>query len=200
MLGVIFPARSPSVAVGVGHPTSVAISLKYPDTLPVSVRDGRSCVLPIESSVFGVGHEVQPFSRVRCANARCCKYRLPNGVSFLFKVSLNKVEPAESNRVISLLSKDDWRLADADESEPIRPEVTSVIKPLAFACRREGRAGATSCPTRSIIRPSGESQGIRPNSDTCEEVALRKSFEVCWLDLFNASLIYFSINYYACLD
>jgi hypothetical protein len=54
-----------------------------------------------------VGNEVKPLSPVRCADAARSKYRLPNGVLFRFQVSLNKVEPAVSNRSINLFSKDD---------------------------------------------------------------------------------------------
>jgi hypothetical protein len=82
-----------------------------------------------------VGHEVQPLPDVRRPDAARSKYRLPNGVVLPFQVSLNKVEPAVSNRVISLFSKERCRLALADESRPIRPEVTRVIKPFAFSCR-----------------------------------------------------------------
>jgi hypothetical protein len=82
---------------------------------------------------LGVGHEVKPLPDVRGADATCAKYRLPNGVIRCFQVSLNKVEPAVSNRGTNLLSKDDWRAALADESFPLRPEVARVFKPLAFA-------------------------------------------------------------------
>jgi hypothetical protein len=132
-----------------------------------------------------VGQPVQPLPDVRTANACRTKYRLPNGVRFRFQVSLYKVEPAVSNRVIRLLSKDDWRLSLADESYPRRPEVTRVIKPLAFACTREGGAGAASGPDFSIIGPSGESESVGPNSDTCEEMALPVSAEVVWFDIGN---------------
>jgi len=60
--------------------------------------------------VFGVGtvaNEVQSLSSVRRTLATRSKYRLPNGVRLAFQVSLNKVEPAVSNRVINLFSKAD---------------------------------------------------------------------------------------------
>jgi hypothetical protein len=82
-----------------------------------------------------VGHEVQPLPDMRRADTARSKYSLPNGVVLPFQVSLNKVEPAVSNRVISLFSKDRCRIALADESCPSRPEVTRVIKPAAFAGR-----------------------------------------------------------------
>jgi hypothetical protein len=125
-----------------------------------------------------VGTEVQALPDVWRTNACRSKYRLPNGVVLRFQVSLNKVEPAESNRVIRLFSKDDWRLALADESYPIRPEVTRVIKPFAFACTREGRAGAASGPDGFVVWPSGESESVTPHGDPGEEVALGVSSNI----------------------
>ena len=63
-----------------------------------------------------MGTEVQPLPDVRRTDAARSKYRLPNGVTRPFQVSLNKVEPAVSNRVISLFSKDRCRAAEGDES------------------------------------------------------------------------------------
>src|SRR6185312_11684345 len=121
--------------------------------LPGSLRNfAKSCD---RFGPFGVGHEVQPLSDVRRTDTARSKYRLPNGVVLPFQVSLYKVEPAVSNRVISLFSKDRCRLSDADESYPIRPEVTRVIKPFSLACRREGRAGTASGPALAIVGPSG---------------------------------------------
>jgi hypothetical protein len=77
-----------------------------------------------------------------------------------------------------LLSKDDWRAALADDGIPVRPEVTIIIKPLAFARFREGWTGATSGPAWSIVRPAGLSEGVGPYSNAGEEVALGISHKV----------------------
>lgn len=67
-----------------------------------------------------------------------------------------------------------------------------VSKPSAFACRAERLAGATSCPNWLIIRPSRLSQGVGPDADTGEEVALCETSQVVWTDIFNAPFVYFA--------
>jgi hypothetical protein len=62
-----------------------------------------------------MGTEVQPLPDVRRTDAARSKYGRPNGVRRLFQVNVNKVEPAVSNRVINLLSKDCCRAALPDE-------------------------------------------------------------------------------------
>src|SRR5215469_2327115 len=151
----------------------------------------------LSSCVCGVGHEVQPLPDVRRANAARSKYRLPNGVVRPFQVSLNKVEPAVSNRIINLLSKERCRSALADESRPIRPEVTRVIKPSALSCRAEAGTGATSCPNRSVVGPAGEPQGVTPHSDSGEEMALPESGDFLRLDFLDASFIDFAIRHHS---
>jgi len=47
---------------------------------------------------LGNGHEVKPLPDVRRTNTARSKNRLPNGVIDRLQVSLNKVEPAMSNR------------------------------------------------------------------------------------------------------
>jgi hypothetical protein len=121
---------------------------------------------------LGVCHEIQSLPAVRRADTARSKYRLPNGVTFRFQVRLNKVEPAVSNRCINLFSKDDCRATLADESVPSRPEMTRVCKPLAFSCGAETGARTASRPNRSVIGPSGEAQGVTPDSDAGEEMAL----------------------------
>jgi hypothetical protein len=64
----------------------------------------------------------------------------------------------------------------------------------------EGRTGTAPGADWLVVGPISKSKSVGPDSNPGEEMVLRESFEVCWFDLFNASLIYFSINYYACLD
>ena len=150
-------------------------------------RLSAASVDSVEAFALGVGNEVQTLPPVRSPDAARSKYRLPNGVRLALQVRLNKVEPAVSNRSINLFSKDRCRAALADESEPIRPEVARVIKPLTFSAGAETWAGATSRPNRSVIGPVGASQGIGPDANSCEEMALGESPEVLRLDFLDAS-------------
>jgi hypothetical protein len=72
------------------------------------------------------------------------------------------------------------------------PEVARVIKPLAFSCGAKARTGATSRPNRSVIGPSGESQGAAPHSNAGKEVALAESVQIFGSNFGDRSLIHFS--------
>jgi hypothetical protein len=96
----------------------------------------------------------------------------PAGVSFHFQVCLYKVEPSLACFACNLLAKDDVRAALADEPVEGWPEVPLVIKPAAFACRGERLAGAGAGPHGSVVGPPCLSQGVGPDTDTGEEVAL----------------------------
>jgi hypothetical protein len=123
--------------------------------------------------VLGVGtDEIETLTDVGCARAVCAQYRKPNGVRLRFQVSMNKVEPAVSNRSISLLTKDCSRAALADETIPGRPEVTRVCKPLSFARNGEAGARAASGPHRALVWPSCISERETPEAAPREEMAL----------------------------
>ena len=79
---------------------------------------------------------------------------------------------------LHLFAKDMLRSALADEVEELGPQVPLVSKPITFACRAERLARAGACPDRFIIRPSTETQGMRPDANSGEEVALRESSQV----------------------
>jgi hypothetical protein len=119
-----------------------------------------------------VAHEPQSLPDVRRADAASWKYGRPAGVAFLLQVSANKVEPAPSNCRLNLLSKDCCRAALADESHPRRPQVASVIGCLARSSGTERLTRAGTGPNRSVIGPSGETQGDGPAADAGEEMAL----------------------------
>jgi hypothetical protein len=70
--------------------------------------------------------------------------------------------------------------------------VPLVSKPIAFACRAERLARAGASPDRAIIWPSGEAEGMRPDADTSEKVALGKSSEVVRCDIFNTPFVNFA--------
>jgi len=136
-----------------------------------------------------VGHEVKPLPDVRCADAVCAHNCRPEGVVKTFQVCLNKVEPAMANRCANLLAKDCDRAVLADEPEPLRPQVPGVVGSFAFACRAEWLAGARARPDFAGVVPSGEAQGVAPNPDAGEEVALRVPDEIDGVDISNGSII-----------
>jgi hypothetical protein len=67
--------------------------------------------------------------------------------------------------------------------------VTFVGCTCSFARGAEGLAWAGACPNRSVIAPSGETQGDAPSSDAGEEVALCVSSEVICLHILDAALV-----------
>jgi len=131
-------------------------------------------LLPVVSFTTGVGQPNKPeaLSDVRRADARSAQICSPEGVARGFHVSVYKVEPAEAILACNLFAKDDWRAALADEMVPVRPEVPLVIKPASCTCRAERLARAASCPNRTVVGPACGSQGVGPDPDACEEVAL----------------------------
>ena len=145
--------------------------------------------------MLGVGtDEIKSLPPVRRADTARSKYRLPNGVTFSFQVSLNKVEPAESNRCRNLLSKHDWRAALVNESLPYRPEVARVVKAFTFPGDRERRARTASSPRWMIVWPSGKPKRVAPDSDSGKEVALCPAFKVFRLDFVDASLVNIAVS------
>jgi hypothetical protein len=143
---------------------------------------------------LGVCHEVKPLPDVCPTDTARSKYDLPNGVRLRFQVSLNKVEPAVSNAVISLFSKDCCRAALADEFLPIRPEMARVIKPAAFACCRETGAGAASGPHMPVVGPSGAPERETPEPSSGEEVALGVFHKVACSDILDAPLVHYPVG------
>jgi hypothetical protein len=137
---------------------------------------------PVVSCACGV---VQPFSNkpealtdVRGADARSAQICRPKGVARCFHVRLYSVEPAEAVLARNLLSKDDWRAALADEPVELRPEVTLVGKSCPLSGGAEGLAGAGAGPDGPVVGPSCETEGVGPDADPGEEVALRVTLEV----------------------
>jgi|TARA_R110000824_G_scaffold301238_1_gene489255 hypothetical protein len=128
--------------------------------------------------LLGVGHEPQPLSDVRSPDATSRKTDRPDGVAFSFQVIANKIEPPVTNRAFNLFTKDDVRLALADELKPRRPKVARIVSPSLGARRAEGLTGARTCPNRSVVIPAGESEGVAPAPDPGKEVALGETGEV----------------------
>jgi len=130
----------------------------------------------LASFPIGDGHEVEALPDVRSADARSAQIRRPDGVARSFQVSLNKVEPLEAVRACNLLAKNDWRVALVNESEPIGPKMAVVGETFASTGGAEGLARAASRPNWGVVRPSGESKGIAPYSNTSEKVGLCDGF------------------------
>jgi hypothetical protein len=138
---------------------------------------------------FGVGHPVEPLPDMGRAEARSAGICRPEGVARRFQVSRYKVEPSEAVFRCNLLAKDEFRTALFDEPMERGPKVPLISKPAAFACRAERLAGTGAGPDRSIVGPSGLSQGEAPDADASEEVALNKSGKVGRSDIFDAPFV-----------
>ena len=129
---------------------------------------------------------VQPFSDkpetladMRGADARSAQICSPNGVARCFQVSVYSVEPAEAILARNLLSKDNWRAALVDEHVEGGPEVALVVKAFALSGGAVGLAGAASGPDGPVVGPSGKAEGVGPDADPGEEVALGITAQVC---------------------
>jgi hypothetical protein len=133
--------------------------------------------------------EEQSLSDVRGADARSAEIDRPDGVARTFQVSVYSVEPSEAVLARNLFSKDDWRAALLNETEPGRPEVALVVEPSALPGRGEGLAGAASGPHGPVVGPTSEAEGVAPHSDPCEGVELRGAGNIHGIELYDARLI-----------
>jgi hypothetical protein len=127
--------------------------------------------------------EEEPLSDVRGPDARSAEIDRPDGVARTFQVSVYSVEPSEAVLARNLFSKDDWRAALADETEPSRPEVALVVEPSSLSGRGEGLAWTASGPDGSVVGPSGESEGVGPDADAGESMELRRGGDLFWLEV-----------------
>lgn len=126
---------------------------------------------------------------MRGTDARRRERNSPEGILHGFHVSLYKVDPRICVFARNLLSKDDCRLALADEPMEVRPEVPLVIKPTSRACRAERLARTGTSPNRSIIGPAGAAKGVGPSADAGEEMALGVGLEVIWVNILDRSFV-----------
>jgi hypothetical protein len=69
-------------------------------------------------------------------------------------------------------------MALGDEAIELRPEVTLVGKSGSLSGGAEGLAGAGAGPDGSVVGPSCKTEGVGPDADTGEEVALGVTLEV----------------------
>mgnify|MGYP006287962391 CR=1 FL=1 len=139
--------------------------------------------------LLGVGHplcgEVQSLSDMRRTDARSAEIESPDGVVRCFHVSVYKVEPNEAVLACNLFAKDDCRAALADEIVPDGPKVSGVVETCALSCGAEGLTGAGACPDGPVVWPSGKLEGVGPDADPGEEVALSEPSEVHRLNIAN---------------
>src|ERR1017187_428700 len=137
------------------------------------------------SAAFGVGHPINTLSSVRGSEARSAEIVRPAGVIRVIQVRLNKVEPSESVNGSNLFAKANERSSCFDEWKPDWPKMPFVVERFAFTGRTEGLAGARTGPDFPVVWPSCEPQGVAPDSDSSEEVALGVSSEIIWSNFGN---------------
>jgi len=152
------------------------------------------------SRAWHVGHPEEPLPDVRCPDAVCAQYTMPNGVALAFQVCLYSIEPAVANRAFNLLTKDSVRATLADEPEERWPEVTGISFAVSFSSRTERLARATASPDRAVSIPVGELEGIRPPADSGEEVALGVVGKVIGFNFGYTAFVHIASWYLACAD
>jgi len=142
-----------------------------------------------QSLALAVGHEEQPLSLVRSADA--CSWQICRcaGVSRSFQVSEYSVEPPEASSTRNLLAKEDCRSALADETEPDRPEMTGVGGSGAAAGTTERLARARAGPDIGVVSDASESERGGPSTDASKKVPLSRPSNVSWSQLRDASFI-----------
>ena len=145
---------------------------------------------PVVAAAVGVGHPIKPVSDVRRTDARRRERDRPEGVTQGFQVSVYKVDPRIAVFARNLLSKDDCRAALFDEVLEGWPQMPLVIKPSSFACRAERLARTGTSPNRSVVCPAGRSQGMGPDANAGEKVALRETAQVARVDIFDTPFIH----------
>lgn len=123
-----------------------------------------------------------------------------DGVADSFQVSLNKVEPAVADRGFNLLTKDCRRLSLLDKLEPDGPQVPFICGALLLSGGAERLAGAASCPHRPVVGPACKSEGVAPDADASEEVALTVAFKVICSDILDAPFVHVTGRDVACGD
>jgi len=170
MPAVSFQSR----AAGLAHPVSSTAPSK---SIPPACF-GVDFVFGPPLGVFGVGHPVKPLPDVRASEARSAGIDRADGVRLAFQVSVYSVEPSESEFACNLFANDSARAPLADEWEPDRPKIALIIERFSRAGIAEWLAGAGACPDLFFVRPPSFPEGVAPDPDAGEEVALSVSGEV----------------------
>jgi hypothetical protein len=176
-----------SIAHGVGQPACQTARPNSAFSGTLSFRDPS-----FQSRVVGVGQgcPVEPLSDVRRAEARSAGIDRPDGVVRSFQVSVYKVEPSEAVLACNLLAKDDVRAALRDEAEEVGPEVSLVVEASSLAGGAERLTWTRAGPNRTVICPPGAAQGVAPDADPGEEVALGVSLKVIGFHVLDAAFVH----------
>jgi len=132
----------------------------------------------LKSLCVGVGHPEEPLPDVRRPDARSAQIGGPDGISQRLQVSVYSGEPLASKAARNLLSKDDCRLALADEFVPRGPEMPLVPRASPLAGSTERLAGAASRPDLPVLGPAREPEREGPSPDPGEEVTLCEALDL----------------------
>jgi hypothetical protein len=127
---------------------------------------------------------------MRRAEARSAGIDRPDGVVRAFQVSVYKVEPSEAVLACNLLAKDDVRATLRDETEEVGPEVTGVVEASALAGGAERLTWTRAGPNRTLVTPSSRAQGVAPDADPGEEMALGITLKIIGLDVLDAAVVH----------
>jgi hypothetical protein len=175
-----------SIAHGVGQPACQTARPNSAFSGTLSLREPS-----FQSRVVGVGQgcPVETLSDVRRAEARSAGINRPDGVVRSFQVSVYKVEPTEAVLACNLLAKDDVRAALRDEAEEVGPEVSLVVEASTLACGAERLTWARTGPNRTLVTPPGAAQGVAPDADPGEEVALGVTTKVIGFHVLDAAVV-----------
>jgi len=186
---------------GVGHPAThlasiPSVDMVQPIELPLAIAFRFLCTncsgVPAKLLASAVGHPKQSLSDMGRARARSAQICRPASVVQVFQVSEYSIEPSTSSLACNLLAKDRCRLALANETGELRPEVSLVVDAFSFSGTAERLARTTACPNRPVGGPVSEPQGKGPPSDACEEMALSISVEVSRSNFKDAPVVYVS--------
>jgi hypothetical protein len=87
------------------------------------------------------------------------------------------VEPVPAVKARSLLAKDRWRAALADEWKPRWPKVARIVAPSPRPATRHGWQGQLPVQT-GVVWPTGQSKSVGPAANPSEEVTLGESPDI----------------------
>ena len=76
--------------------------------------------------------------------------------------------------------------------------MTGICKSFALPCCAKRLTWATSSPDFPVVTPAGVAQGVAPDADSCEKVALCEPLEVARSYIFNAPFINNPVSYVTC--
>ena len=78
--------------------------------------------------------------------------------------------------------------------------MAGICKSFALSCRAKRLAWATSSPDFPVVAPSGRPEGMGPNANACEEMALGIASQLAWAHIFDAALVNVAWGDVSCSD